>query len=468
MNRLNITHKFSPMTKFWWLAVIALLNGCAHQNLFNDGQQLMTQQRAELALEKFQAAQRERPDDERTALAIKQAQTALSQWSDKLYTSAQQAQQSQQDAKALLLYAKVFQLTKNDDANRQYKYLYNKLRKQSVIKVNLTSHSAGIDGATIESVDGLVLDTSPQALPLKFAQSNPIFEIQQSSQIHQTQYISGTQLVANPELVDLQHALSRNQHRYRDVQREIKHQRRSSFQLDGKLSQEQRNKQTIEAQLLVSNLSPDKRAKLDHSLQQAQSSINRLENKLRSSNNELRDLRQDAREYSHQTNELAHQLAHTPATAEVPIYANYEYRVEQQVNSLTATLYMTINGQVRPANITAESKDQSHPAHPTINLAANPMVVDGKPALMPVLDNQRVPVARRLLSEFIDETKLGYFYQAQQAIDIDDKFSLLIKHGLITQQGATIDATIKIKQRLILEFGQVGEFNVNELLHIYK
>jgi len=446
----------------------SLLSGCAHQNLIDAGQQLMTHQQYELAVEKFSAALEEEPNDKATLTQLSQAQNSLTQWANNLETQAAIAKQNQQPEKALLLYAKAFEITRSPQANQQYKALYQQLREQSMINVRLDINSTSVSEQVIDAIDGLQLTSDQSATEIKFSQSNPIFEIEQSQLTVQTQYVSGSQIVANPQLLEMQHSLSHNQREQRENRRDIKSARRNASSLHNTQQQLSSKLSHIEMALTASSLTQAKRSQLNSSLSSVQSSLTRVENQLQHAQSTLSSLRG---QYSHlvqDTNNLAHELAHTPATMTVPVYSDYQYPVNQQVNSLTSTLYLSVFGHIRPADITVDSKDQSHPAHPTINLAANSMQVASKAALTPLLIEQRNNVARRLLVELVDERKLGFFYQSKQTLNADEKLALLIKHGLITQQGAIEEVSEKIQQLLIMEYGLGGEFNVNQLLHLYR
>lgn len=452
---------------FSLILCIMAVSGCAHKNLVSAGQELMTQQQYELAVDKFNAAVKEQPENQETRQKLAQAKEQLNNWASYIEQQAQLAENNQQLEKALLLYAKAFQITRSPVANSRYKALYQKLKRQSMLDVSLSSTGIDVDLDIIRSIDGLTLTQSNKATVLKFSQSNPIFEIQQSTLTLQTQYISGTQIVANPELLDLQHAVGQNQHRLRERRTKITRLSRIVNQLQNEQQRLNSKVNSLKMQLTASNLADTKRIPLEQSLSSANSSLTQANNKLQRKQNTLRDLKHDLVELRQQTNALAHKLAHLPATVEIPVYSDYQYPVQQQVNSLTSTLYLMMNNQIRPADIRVESKDQSHPEHPIIGLASNPMLVSNKEQLTPLLWQQRDKVTRRLLNELVDERKLGFYYQSEQAIGSDDKFAKLVKHGLITRKGAIKEASDKLQQMLVLEYGRGGEFDINKLLHLY-
>jgi len=427
----------------------------------------MTQQQYELAVAKFYAATKEEPDNQETRQQLAQAKEYLNNWGTALEQQAMLAQQDQHLEKALLLYAKAFQITRSATANNQYKALYKTLRSQSMLNVAMSTRGVTIDPALIQAIDGLTLSTEKDAIVIKFSQSSPIFEIQQSRLTLQTQYISGSQIVANPELVELQHAISQNQHRQRDSGSEANRLSRYVRQLTSKERGIESKISSLERQLSNNKLTSTQKTQLQQTLSSMNSSLAQTSNQLTDRQHSLREANQRRNHLRQETNNLAHNLAHLSPTIEVPVYSDYQYPVEQQINSLTSTLYLSVYNQVRPADISVESKDQSHPAHPTIELPENPMIVSSKQQLAPLLSQQRDNVVRRLLDELVDERRLSFFYQSKQVIDSDEKLSLLVKHGLMTQSGPLQEASDTIQQMLVLEYGRGGEFNIAKLLHLY-
>jgi len=445
---------------------LLIVSGCAHKNLVNSGNELMMQQQYELAVAKYRAASKEQPDNEKTKQQLRHAKAQLISWGQNLALQAQIAQENQQLEKALVLYAKAFQITRDPNSNQQYKALYKQLRNNTLLHVSINNKGVPIAPALIQATEGLHL-VKQGATQLKMSQSDPIFEIQQSSKTLETQYISGSQIIANPELVELQHAINQNQHRQRDNQKDFNRLSRYVTQLASNERSLSSQLNSVQRRLANTSLSPADKTKLQQQLSSINTSLAKATNQRIDRQASLREVRDHRAHLQQTTNGLAHNLAHLSPTVEVPIYSDYQYRVQQQSNSLTSTIYLSVNNQIRPASISVESTDISHPAHPTIDLAANPMIVSSQAQLSPLLAQQRENVLRRLLGELVDERRLGFFYQSKQTIDSDQQLSLLIKHGLMTRNGALKEASDTIKKMLILEYGQGGEFTINQLLHLY-
>jgi len=452
---------------FSLFASVFFLSGCAHQNLVDAGQQFMNQQQFELAVDKFSAATKEEPDNQETAQQLILATDQLNAWANNLAQQAALAQQNQQLEKALLLYGKVFQITRSPAANSRYKALYLKLRAQSVLDVTLASKGIKIKPHQINEIDGLVLSTQRYARVLHFSQSTPVYEIEQSSTTLQTKYISGSETIINPELIKIQRSIAHNADQEHDNSNKINYLSRKLSQLQHKKHQLQLKTNSLMAQLSASGLTASKKLQLEQHLATTNYSLAQTSNQMQDRQHSLNVLRKLDRRQLNETNALAHDLAHLSPTVQIPIYSDYQYQVQHQTNSLAATVYLTVNKQVRPSNIRVESSDQSHLAHPLIELAADPMILSNKQQLTVVLKQQQAHAVKRLLVELVSERKANFSREAQQAIASDKKLALLIKHGLVTRAGATNDVSEQIKQMLILEYGRGGEFTVNQLLHLY-
>jgi len=457
-----------PQQKFW-LVIIGLLtlSGCTHQNLIDAGQQLMAQQQFELAVAKFSAAAKEEPNNVKTAQQLALAKTQLTNWAVNLEQQAKMAEQSQQLEKALLLYGKVFQITHSPTANSRYKTLHQKLRAQSVLDVSLSNKGLKIRPQQVSEVDGLLLSSKRYARVLKFSQSSPIFDIVQSTTTMQTQYVSGSQTIINPELIKLQDAIAHNEEQEHDTDDSIDYLSRKVRQLQHKKNTLKSQTSSLMAQLTASNLNAGQKSQLQQRLAAANYSLAQTNNQMQDRQHSLSALRKLDRRQLEETNALAHDLAYLSPTVQVAVYSDYHYQVQHQTNSLAATLYLTINKQIRPASIRTESTDQGHTAHPTIELAHDPMILSNRNQLAALLNQQRDLAVKGLLTELVDERKLDYYQQAQQAINSDKRLALLIKHGLVTRSGANKQVSEQIKQMLILEYGNGGEFTINKLLHLY-
>ena len=324
----------------------------------------------------------------------------------------------------------------------------------------------GFDDTILSSIDGIKYSDSATSI-LAFSQSNPVFEIQQSRQDAVTQYISGSQLIANPELVELQHELqdigNRRRHNERDMSN-LRHQAQSQrSDVQNIASQLQR----AEMKMTASNLSDNQRASYNQEVNRLRSQLNSAKQQERNSTRDFDHAKSDYRRLGDKMQHLATDISLTPAVVEVPVYSDYVYQEFKQTNSLDGVLYLNINSVVRTAGVAVASTDVSHPAHPTIDLAANPLDVLSQQQLAPQYSQERYKIGLRLIDELIAEHKASYLHQAQDSSNLEHKMTLLVQHGLITHEGASSNAANMLNQMLVNEFGQGGIFNINQLLHLY-
>ena len=321
-------------------------------------------------------------------------------------------------------------------------------------------------GGVLSAIDGITASDTPN-VSLSFKQSNPVFEIEQSTQDAITQYISGSQLIANPELVEMQHQLqSIRNDRYHD-ERQLSHLRNEAHNKRSHIQQLSAQLQNIERAMMATNLSPTQQSNYTHQASNLRSQLSSAKSNERSIANSLNETKRSYNHLSDKMHHLASDLSLTPAVVEVPVYSDYNYQEFTQTNSLNGVLYLNIDKVTRTASVIVSSTDTSHPAHPTINLAANAMSVLTQKQLMPQYSQERYNIGLRLINELIAEHKASFLYQAQDSTNLERKMTLLVQHGLVTSKGASKNGATMLNDMLITEFGQGGIFSINQLLHLY-
>lgn len=445
---------------------LIILSGCAHQNYMEEGQKYIQNNQYESAVEQFSLALNEKPEDESTKQLLAQAKQQLHSWASTLEPAADNAYQANNLGKALLLYGKSAQITKNPHAVQRYKNIYNTLRSKSLIKAKVQKNQLGFNDIMLSNIDGIKYSNNATT-SLSFAQSNPIFEIQQSSQDAVTQYISGTQLIANPELVDLQHQLQDVRNNRLHDEHDISSLRRDTQSQRSKVRNLSNQLQRVEMSLATPNLSSGQKANYTQQASSLRSQLNSAKNTERSLNSDFERAKRSYNRLSDKIQHLATDISLTPPVVEVPVYSDYVYQEFKQTNMLSGVLYLNVNNTTRTAAVSVASTDTSHPAHPTIDLAANPLIVLSQQQLTPEYSNERYKMGLRLISELIAEHKATYLYNAQDSANLENKMTLLVQHGLVTNEGASAKAVTILNGMLITEFGQGGIFNVNRLLHLY-
>lgn len=456
-----------------WLILALTLTGCSHRNLIKSGEQYIAAGSFERGVSEFEQALQEKPNHQPTIDKLRQAQDNLNAWANQLETKADLAKDRQQLGKAMLLYSKVAQLTNSPSAVNQYKAIYKKLRQQSALKVALLSNGVGIANSDLAAVSGIILTNNKNTdQTLSFSQSNPVFEIQQSTLTKTAEFISGYEIRTNPEFIRIQHDIRHFQDNRQHLRSKLSRANRQLNQQSSQLQSLTQQHNAIRQRLLQQDLSAASVNKYQQQQSRIDSKISQTK-QLQTKDRQLRD--KVKHEMSHEHNELSHlidELAVTPGVVSMPVYSDYNYQAKLQVNSLSAQLYLNYNNgkttSTRIAQAIVSDQDESHQAHPTIQLAFNPMTIQNQQQLSPLLNTQLRKVSQRLLDELVDEQRHSYIRLASQSIDIDQTFSLWVAHGMVSKNGAIDLIAAKIKQSLIIEYGVGGEFEVNALLHRYQ
>lgn len=458
--------KKSRFTLLTTMTILALLNGCAHQNYLDEGLKYVQTNQYEAAVEQFTLALNEQPDDIKTQTALANATQKLHDWATALEPKADAALENGQLGKAFLLYGKSAQITTNPYSVKHYKGLYSTLREKSIIHAQISPNKLGITDVELNKIEGIKANKNAKVL-LTLSQSNPIFETQQSTYDAVVQYISGSQLIANPELIDLQHQLQNNRNKQRSHQRKLS-QLRSSYNEANSQAQSLSSKiQRVEMRQLATNLSNEQHAAYKQQISTLRNQLSTAKNKKESANKKLSKTKKNAANLSKKINRISNDLSFTPAVIEVPVYSDYTYQEFKQTNILSGVVYLRVNNAMRTASVKVSSSDVSYPAQPTINLAPNPMTVLSKQQLTPQYNSERFQIGLRLINELIAEHKASFLYQAQDSVDLDKKLTLLVQHGLVTNDGASETALAMFTNILTTEFGHGGVFNVNRLLNLY-
>lgn len=452
---------------------LLLLSGCSHQNLIESGQKHLAQQQFELAVAQFEQALAEKPNHQPTIVKLQQAKDALNRWALQLEHKADLARNSSQLAKAMLLYSKVAQLNQSPHSIDQYKSIYHTIRKESSVHAKLIPSNVGVSERDVLEIDGLILHGNGDApMQLLFKQSNPIFEIQQSKLTKSVEYVSGSQLISNPEFSEIQHQIRHHQNNNHNLRNKLTSNQRRLSKYDNELNRLKNQQLSSQQRLLKTKISATERQKINSELAKINQKITTLEQKTSNVQQQEDKYQHKLSHNSDKLSRLIDQLNYTPAVISAPVYSDYHYQVQHQENSLSAQLYLTDVKQrkpsIRAAQVIVRSIDESHPAHPTVGLPADPMALKDQRQLTGEFSNELKQIARRLLKELVDEKRHQFLREASQTANIDRQFSLWVKHAMVTKEGPLPDIAQKIQQTLIMEYGIGGEFNIEELLHRYQ
>jgi len=447
-------------------AILILLNGCAHQNYLDEGLKYAQTNQYEAAVEQFTLALNEQPNDIETQTALTNATKKLYDWAQALEPKADSALENGQLGKAFLLYGKSAQITKNPYSIKHYKDLYSTLREKSLIHAQISPNKLDISNMDLAKIEGIKASDTPNVL-LALSQSNPIFETQQSTQDAVVEYVSGSQLIANPELVSLQHHLQEKRTKQHYNQGQLSKLRSAYNDANSKIQNLSSKIQRVEMQQRATNLSNEQQANYKQQASSLRSQLSSAKSKKESDKKKLDYLKKSSTNLRNQINNISNALAFTPAVVEVPVYSEHVYQEFKQTNILSGVVYLRVNNIMRTASVSVSSSDVSHPAQPTINLGPNPMDVLSKEQLTPNYQTERFNIGLRLINELVAEHKASFLYKAQDSTNLDQKLTLLVQHSLVTSDGGSEPALTMISNMLTTEFGRGAIFNINQLLDLY-
>ena len=326
----------------WLLLCLGLLGGCTHQRLMEAGQQQYQQQRYEQAVASYQRALDEKPGDGQTRQQLTLAQRALDGWLADLRQAALQAEQQGEPAKALLLYAKVTQLNRDNDARQRYQALRQSLADAARFTAKLTDQQ-GLVGSAVPTDLRLISDQPPQAdngFTLKLSLSTPQFQILQSTSERMQEYVTGYETVANPALLEAQHQIHSLQDEINDLQyrrdklhRQLRDDDHHLANLQQQRQQQQHNLQYAAAGSPLASQLQQQLKDLDHQLEDARHDRRKHQKKLDNKTHQLGDSRADLAA-------TVVDLSVLPAVVQIPVYGKYHYQVEQLIHRLSATLQL--------------------------------------------------------------------------------------------------------------------------------
>ena len=450
--------------------LLLLLGGCTHQRLMETGQRQLQQQRYEQALETYQRALEEKPGDSSTRQQLAQARTALDAWTVEIYRAAKAADQRGESAKALLLFGKVAQLNRDSYAVARYRELHRQLFDNARYQARILDPQQLLGAGAPPAIEDLWLqDSAAASAPaLRLSLETPIFEVSNSSSELVQKYISGYDKVANPALIDAQHDANGLRDDIDGLAHDVDGLLHDIDKSQRRLDRLARQRHQLEDSLHRAAPGSQQAADLHYRLGRLSEEQQQLEKQRRKQQKKLKKRQRRLSDAHSDLDEVIHALTQLPALIEVPVYSDYQYTVEHQQHKLVATLLLTeADGTVSRQQLTVSAEDDSHGAHPVIDLPANDMSLPSQAEMLPQLYQQAAEQSRQLIARAIDRYRETLWRQAQQSPHAREQFALWVAHGLVRRRGADHPAAMAMRRALELEYGVGGEFRINELLHLY-
>jgi tetratricopeptide (TPR) repeat protein len=453
--------------------VTLFTTGCAHKQLIDEGEDFNRQGRYELAVDTYKKALELKPNNRKTQQLLSFAQGQLDNWLDDLLIQADLAKKQGLKGRALVLYSKVAQLRRDSYAINQYKQLHSQLSKTSRYQIaikypNTLGSNLGQQLNDIQVISRADTKQSNQ-FNMKVTFAKPKFTTRKVNREASEQYISGIETITNPEFLHLRDDIGELRIHVHELNIEFDH---LSAQIDHHLSQLSSLRKDREiAQLRLGNATPNSQNQSHWRQEVARlnKAINNAEQRLHAQRRELDGVDHSLSDSQRHLDEQLNTLSYLPPTIQQDVYSDYFYQVLDVTRTGAGKLTVTFNNKShKSSTVTAKYTDETHEAHPQINLRYNPskLISDSK-LTAKYYQNVRTQAEKAIVihaQQYRDNLRNA----ANQVADVDHQLENWVKYGLASSQGVDHNTARQMTNQLQLELGHVGEFPVNQLLHLFR
>jgi tetratricopeptide (TPR) repeat protein len=436
--------------------VVTFLSSCAHTKIVSQGDTYLEQGRYELAMAQYDQALQLKPRRDDTRDKFNQAQLAFQQWLQTINDAANVAYARNQKGRALVLYGKVLAAQgpgENPQAETRFQALHKALAEQSLLMVK-ASYPVPIFGQNlergIEDIIPMLHDYTglPNQREYSFSLEEFDEEIVEWDEEYIGEYISGSEIVENPEIDYLQN-------RIHHINREMKELRRDRKKYKHRIKDAEHTIARIEKDR-EDNPGP-RTEKENKELKQAKEQLHRAKRKLRKTIDKVED--QEDR-----LDNTIHHLAETPATIAVDVYSPHSYFVTHSAYSLKGEVIITTASRTVVLPLEVIDNDSYHDEQPLLDLNADPLVHISSEALNAELHASARTVVQNFIRDEVQEYRANLLTSAQGAIGLDSRFEKLVSYGLSGRKGVSKRIANQMEEELQADYGVEGEFPINKLL----
>lgn len=437
--------------------LITLLGGCTHTNLINQGDSYAEQGRHELAMVQYHQALQLKPSRDDTRVKYNEAQISFQRWLTSIADAADVAYQSNLRGRAFMLYSKLLgtkSAGENVQAQARFQALQVALLDESLLQVK-ASYPVAVFGHNMESdiADLLPMVGDFSGLPnqreYSFALAAFDTIIVEQQEERSGEYISGIQIVENPEIDHLKNQIHHLNHEVKEFRRDRKKYRHRIKEAKHKISrinEEQDYKTEPDTNLT------------GEALKQALAQLHRAKRKLHKTIQAMED--DEERLYN-----TIHQLDMTPATIIEEVYSVHSYFVTHSAYILKGEVLITTAGSTVVYPLEVVNNDSYHDAQPLLNMNADPLVQISAQALTADLHVSARTVAQSFMREELQKYRAGLLASARGEIDKSSRFEKLVSYGLSGRNGVSDRVAHQMEEELQATYGFDGEFPINRLLY---
>ncbi len=455
------------------ILLIALLSGCTHKKLINAGDDYLAQGKYQQAVEKYQRALTNKPNDKKTLVKFNQANTLFQGWLDTLDRAALRAEHNKAFAKATILYAKLAQHRHDVKYRQKQRQFHQKNMNEHGLRISLNIQQSQLHQTFGQALDNIVFvdktSNKPNELTLSFLLDDVEISINHKAHSKITEYISAYETVINPEFQDIQqHILA--------LRTDVKDLRNILFELKEEKQKQQTQLQLIDKDLQITQLKINQVHNDNTLFQQLtkqtyylEINFKKQENLIKEINKDIRSLQHDIDINEHNLDDLFVDLQLVPKLMDMPLYSEYEYTVKTLIQTATSVLNINRNnyylGQVsRKKSVGISYSDQYHKAHKQIELKADPKIIKTKTQLTQMLYAQARKQIKNVIETNIMQYQQALIAKANNSNNIETRLNQWLISGIIRKEGLPQKSANRVEQQLYNEFGQGGRFNINALL----
>ena len=352
---------------------VTFLSSCAHTKIVNQADTYAEQGRYELAMVQYDQALQLKPARDDTRDKFNQAQLAFQQWLQTINDAANVAYDRNQKGRALVLYGKVLAAQgpgENPQAETRFQALHKALSEQSLLAVR-ASYPVPVFGQNletgIEDITPMLDDYTglPNQREYSFSLEDFDEEIVEWDEEYTGEYISGSQIVENPEIDHLQNRIHRINRDIKELRRDRKKYKHRIKDAEHTIAQIEKDRNDNPGPLTEKEYKELK--KENKELKKAKEQLRRARRKLHKTIDEIED--QEDR-----LDNTIHHLAETPATIVVDVYSPHSYFVTHSAYTLKGEVRITTASGILVLPLEVVDNDSYHDAQPLLNLNADPLV----------------------------------------------------------------------------------------------
>lgn len=453
------------------LTTTLLFTGCAHQQLVDAGEEFNQQGRYELAVEKYQKALELKPNDRKTQQDLTFAQDQLNFWLEELHAQADTAKQQGLNGRALLLYGKVAQLTRDNSTLNHYKALRKQLREQNYYKIELQIPAQLSERIARNLANVRLINQADSHKANEFAAkisfTDPKFSTRSGGKQVTEQYVSGYETIPNPDYLHLQQDISDDRAHIAEHTDIVQFEQGIAHKHINTIDSLRKSKE-------LAYLKMQKAAKGSSDYKRWQTEYNKFTKQVTAAEKNQHSHKVTLDKYERELQDfhallLTHlnELSQLPPTAEREVYSDYTFEVKQISKVASGNVSLSFkNGPIKNKAVTVTVSDETHEAHPIIELTKNPLELPGKTAMTNRYKTQLSKTAESLIAAHAKDYRQDLKINANQKYGADEQLEGLVQYGLSSDDGVDEQTLRKMRRILEQEFGITGEFRVNQLLDV--